>query len=182
MSFRDELISLTPRLRRYARALVSAHPAPNDLADELVRAALQNMLDSGIPGRWFDLEIRAYSALTQLHREAWKGAGLDARAALERGHSCAGGLHAAKRTEGSAAPRDRLSSALGTLGLEEREALLLVVLEGFDYARAARILKMSRAVLIARLSRARDTLGRALNSEGPANTSKSRAPHLRLVK
>jgi len=182
VSFRDELVSLTPRLRRYARALVAAHPAPNDLADDLVRSALQSLLDSGIPGRWFDVEIRAYSTLTQLHREASKSAGLDARAALENGHSCAGGLRPAKRTEGLGAPRDRLSSALGTLGLDEREALLLVVLEGFGYARAARILKLSRAVLMARLSRARDTLGRALSAEGSAPTAKSRAPHLRLVK
>jgi RNA polymerase sigma-70 factor (ECF subfamily) len=178
VSVRDELNLLTPRLRRYARALAGSHPAPSELADDLVRSALERMLECGFAGRWLDLEIRAYAALTEVHREALRNASLETNAALEKGHSCAAGAHA-NMAHGLAAPRDRLSSALGTLALEEKEALLLVVLEGFGYTRAAGVLKVSKPVLIARLARARESLTRSLAEPKPRL---GKPTHLRLVK
>ena len=40
MSLRDDLNVCAPRLRRFARALVDGHPAPNKTADDLVQAIL----------------------------------------------------------------------------------------------------------------------------------------------
>ena len=182
MSCRDQINALTPRLRRYARALVAAHPAPNSLADDLVRAALQLMANTKRPWRWFDLEIRAYTALTDLHREFLRNSGFGAGTAFEKCHSCASGLVTTNVGAALTVPRDKLSSALSALALEDREALLLVVIEGFGYARAMRILKISRSVLITRLSRARGALSKSLNAQPPVRLSKSRPPHLRLVK
>lgn len=182
MSFRDELDQLIPRLRRYARALVAAHPAQNELADDLVRGAVQRVLELGIPGRWLDVEVRLYSALTELHREALRNASLGSDAALKQGHYCASGIRAASGMGSLAAPRDKLSSALAALVLDEKEALLLVVLERFDYARAARVLKIPPPVLIARLSRARQALCRSLNTEPASRPHKARPSYLRLVK
>jgi len=68
------------------------------------------------------------------------------------------------------------------LKLEEREALLLVVLEGLSYAQAARVLKDFSAHFACRLSRARAALGDILSIETPPNKAKLRPAHLRLVK
>jgi RNA polymerase sigma-70 factor (ECF subfamily) len=66
------------------------------------------------------------------------------------------------------------------LALEEREAFLLVALEGFNYLQAARILKISRGVLVARLARVRAGQTGALDlAVRPART---RPSYLRLVK
>lgn len=185
MSVRDELSVMTPRLRRYARALMQASPAPNDAADELVHAAFMRVLESGSPERRPDLAIQVYAHLTQLHRDsrhqfqtgggngALSGGSLHGDDSLARaGHSNA--LHA------NALPRG-LCAALSSLRLEEREALLLVALEGFNYAQAARILHISRSGLIARLGRARGRLAEALSETSPQAPLR-RPTHLRLVK
>ena len=182
MTVRDELSVMTPRLRRYARALMQASPAPNDAADELVHAAFMRTLDSGLSERRPDLAIQVYAHLTQLHRESRHQLPVSAEdnaltlhgddSLARAGHSNA--LHA------SALPRG-LCAALASLRLEEREALLLVALEGFNYAQAARILHISRGGLIARLGRARGRLVEAL-SETPAQPPARRALHLRVVK
>lgn len=184
MSVRDELSVMTPRLRRYARALMQASPAPNDAADELVHAAFMRTLDSRLSERRPDLAIQVYAHLTQLHREsrhqfpggaednslsgAFHGDGALARA----GHSNA--LHANALPHG-------LCAALASLRLEEREALLLVALEGFNYAQAARILHISRGGLVARLGRARAHLVEALSETSPQAPAR-RPVHLRVVK
>ena len=44
VDLRDQLNALTPRLRRYARALATGSPAPSSFADDLVHAALMRTL------------------------------------------------------------------------------------------------------------------------------------------
>jgi RNA polymerase sigma-70 factor, ECF subfamily len=68
------------------------------------------------------------------------------------------------------------------LGLDEREALLLVALEGFDYGQAARILKISRSVLVGRLARARAALSETVPVESSGRPVKARPTYLQLVK
>ncbi|PNG25347.1 hypothetical protein CR492_14250 [Methylocella silvestris] len=103
-------------------------------------------------------------------------------AAARTGAVFATDLHASEKTASAHTSTDAIGPALGALKLEEREALLLVALEGFSYVEAARILKISRPLLIARLSRARDRLPRDLSDGSPARRAKSQAPYLRLVK
>lgn len=182
MHLRDDLNLNAPRLRRYARALVTGHPGPSVIADDLVHATLARGLESGSLGRRADLALHLYSLLTELHREALRTARFGASAAVEKGGSCTGGLRPAEKMSGLCSPRDRLSGALAGLKLEEREALLLVVLEGFSYAQAARVLKVSRPILLARLSRAREALGGSLSMEAPPHKARLHPPHLRLVK
>jgi len=78
--------------------------------------------------------------------------------------------------------RDSLSEALLNLALEEREALLLVALEGFSHAQAARILKISRTVFIARLARARLALGNPAATTPPARPRRALPSYLQLIK
>ncbi len=179
MSVRDELSLLTPRLRRYARALTQASPAPNDAADELVHATFMRILDCGLSERKSDLILQVFSLLTQLHRESLHalrtGVGETATSGTFHGDD---GLARAGHT--NALPKG-LCAALGGLRLDEREALLLVALEGFSYTQAARILHISRGGLMARLGRARARLVEAL-CDAPAPAPARRAVHLRVVK
>jgi DNA-directed RNA polymerase specialized sigma24 family protein len=82
--------------------------------------------------------------------------------------------------------RDAISKALDVLATEEREALLLVVVEGFSYQEAAEIIGAPKATLVARLMRARGALAAAQGFDlrsRPSPTAPQRAAgHLRLVK
>ena len=123
-----------------------------------------------------DLAIRLYATATQLHREIAMSGG-EARAtgsgrpALVTSHPKYIGEANGRQT--------KLSAALMALSIEEREALLLVALEGFDHGEAARILRISRAVLIGRLTQARTALDAQLQNRTPA--PRSPASHLRVV-
>lgn len=181
MTFRDGLEFYVPRLRRYARGLVAGRPLAAELADDLVHATLVSRNRIGFFTRRLDLEVGLYALLTRIHHDAARTGSLGIWQTIESGNFCAGGIARPERTTSTGLPADKISSALGDLALEEREALLLVAVEGFSYSRAARILKISRRVLIARLSRARAALSRLMNASVPMRSGKPRPAHLRLV-
>ena len=160
MALRDDLNLCAPRLCRYARALVTGQPGPSEIADDLVHAVLLRTWEAGtalrLAGR--DLHLHLYTLLTEWHRERLAAGRMGGKAHMEKENFSAGGPRAAGNLPVPASPRDKFAAALLALALEEREALLLVVLEGFSYAQAARILKISRTVLIMRLACARAAL------------------------
>lgn len=165
---------MTPRLRRYARALVSGGSNPCEVSDTLVHATLMRAIGARAIGSAVDLPVRLFATVTQLHRDL---------APAERSEIAAGARRRPP-TGGVPAPMpvDRLAAALLHLSVEEREALLLTTLETFDHAVVARILRISRPVLFERLTRARTALGRSLGTQASAPTpTVSRVPYLRLV-
>lgn len=179
-ALRDELNTLTPRLRRYARALVTGRNISSELADDLIHATLMRALGARHIGAPVDLMVRLYATVTQLNREV----AISSQQARAAG-SGRPTLIAAERNF-PAARQTKLSAGLLSLPLEAREALLLVGLEGFDYTESARILRISRSVLISRLTQARTALDAALGAgqgatRGATSPSRSRVPHLRLV-
>ena len=155
---RDELNSLTPRLRRYARALTSGTASASDLADDLVHATLLRALGARHIGAPAELLIRLYATVTQLNREIAVSSQQARAAGAGRPMLVVAGPNF------SAARQTQLSAGLLSLSLEAREALLLVGLEGFGYSEAARILRISRSVLISRLTQARTALDAALRT------------------
>jgi RNA polymerase sigma-70 factor, ECF subfamily len=177
VSLREHLDRCAPRLRRYARALVSGQPGPNEMADDLVNAVVLRTYETGASFRKIELYLHLYSLLTEWHREALAAGRQGAKT-----QQLSGGPHAAEKIPLLASPQDKLAGSLAALKLEEREALLLVVLEGFSYANAARILKISRAVLIARVSRARVALRQNSPAEILVHAPKLRPAYLRVVK
>lgn len=181
MTFRGDLDPYIPRLRRYACGLVSGQPAAKALADDLVRATLASRGQIGLIARWLDLEVELYALLTRIHRDAVRTGSLGACRTIETGHFCARGSARPERSESRAPSPDKVSRALADLPLEEREALLLVAVEGFRYARSARILKVSRRVLIARLCRARAAIALTLHTSAQTRNGKPRPAHLRVV-
>jgi RNA polymerase sigma-70 factor (ECF subfamily) len=184
VALRDDLTLCAPRLCRYARALVTGQPGSSELADELVHAVLQRTWEAGpalrLTGR--DLPLHLYSLFTEWHREKLAAEGMVGRAHIEKENFSAGGPRAAGNLPVAPSPRDKFAATLLALALEEREALLLVVLEGFSYAHAARILKISRTALVLRLASARAKLSEILAQEMPSRPAKTRPPYLRVVK
>jgi RNA polymerase sigma-70 factor, ECF subfamily len=183
VSLRDDLNVCAPRLRRFARALVGGHPAPNKTADDLVQAILLQTLQQGAAVRLIgpDLQLHLYTLLTgQLHKRlANARPGDEAHAETE---NCSGGPGASGNLPRFESRRNKFADWLLALSLEEREALLLVVLEGFNYAQAARILQISRTVFVSRLARARAALGAIPAAHFVHHPEKALPAYLRLVK
>lgn len=165
--FLDELESCVPALRRYARALTR----DIDRADDLV----QDCLERAISRRGFfqprgPLRPWLFTILTNLYRNARRSA---------RRH---GDMVDVESLPELAIPAPQpghlalaeLDRAIGTLPLEQKEALLLVTLEGLAYSEAAAILGIPTGTLMSRLGRARATLRKLTG--GPQE------PHLRSVK
>jgi RNA polymerase sigma-70 factor, ECF subfamily len=169
LGHRDDLARLTPALRRFASALIPREGSgPNDAAAEMVHRTLALALKTGRQPAADQLRIWLYTTLIHLNQ------------ARLQAISEAGGAPPA-----SPAPRSQgVNQALLELPLSDREALLLVVIEGFTYAQSAEILGISRATLVCRIARARALLGQHLDAALPFGARRHlRQPnHLRLVK
>ena len=159
-STRDMLHRLTPGLRRFARALLGGR-AP-DHADDMVQNVITRALNERL-GDEVALKHALYSWLVRLNRQRIRGPIVTPpeHAANDRGDR-----------------RSDIVTGIDHLGLEEREALLLVVLEGFSYDSAAQIAGVPRDIIVTRLMRARAALVRA----GADGIAAPRGHHLRVVK
>lgn len=162
-----EIEACVPALRRYARALTR----DIDRADDLVQDCLERAIARrGLFRPRGPVRPWLFTILTNLHRN-----GL--RQARRRGDMVQLDAIAEPSIE---APQTghlalaELARALDGLPLEQKEALLLVTLEGLSYHDAAAILQVPLGTLMSRLGRARAAL-RSLTGT-PAE------PHLRTVK
>jgi len=181
---RDDLELSAPRLNRFARALICGRSRPCTLADNLVQEVLSSALESPSAHQLAeaDLRLHLYSLITELHRDRLSPERISGHARMEKESFSFATQSTAERTPDLTSIRGELASQLLALGLDEREALLLVVLEEFTYAEAARILKISRDNLIARLARARDGLHLDLVLQPAERAERVYPSYLRLVK
>jgi RNA polymerase sigma factor (sigma-70 family) len=155
-SFEDGLLALLPRLRRFAASLSRSLDDGDDLCQMTIERALKardqwaegTRLDSWVyrimRNIWID-EVRARSRRQQTFVE--EELGLDTGAA--------GGQES--RVELSLVDR-----ALAQLPDEQREAILLVMVEGYGYREAAEIIGCPIGTLTSRLLRGRDALQQLL--------------------
>src|SRR5690242_6086629 len=150
MLTREELLALLPRLRCYARALTA------DLrrADELVLETLAHAAETWSPAPPL-LRHRLFGVMHRLHGE---------RSARERPDRAARGIApgAGARPSPDPADADNMLARFSQLAVEEREVLVLVVLEALPYAEIAALLDVPMGTVMARLRRARA----AINSTG----------------
>lgn len=165
--FLDQVESCVPALRRYARALTRNA----DLADDLVQDCLERALSRrGLFRPTGPVRAWLFTILVNLHRN-------DMRTARRRGEQVdidsIPELSTPAPQPGHVALAE-LARAIETLPSEQKEALLLVTLEGMPYAEAAGIIGVPLGTLMSRLGRARAAL-RSL-TDTPAE------PHLRTVK
>lgn len=154
--FEDGIIALLPRLRRFAAGLTRNLAEGDDLCQMTIERALRSRsqwtegtrLDSWMykimRNMWID-EVRAKSRRreTFVEEEAGVAAGApaDQEARVELG---------------------MVDRALSQLPHEQREAILLVMVEGYGYREAADIIGCPEGTLTSRLIRGRDALQRLL--------------------
>jgi RNA polymerase sigma-70 factor (ECF subfamily) len=165
--FLDQVEACVPALRRYARALTRNV----DLADDLVQDCLERAIARrGLFRPKGPVRAWLFTILLNLYRNSL-------RSSRRRGEmvdlATVPELSIPAPQPGHIALAE-LARAIDTLPAEQKEALLLVTLEGLPYAEAADILGLPLGTLMSRLGRARATL-RSLTGT-PAE------PHLRTVK
>ena len=154
MSHSAELIQHIPRLRRYARALVRDASRADDLVQDTLERALAK-LDLWRPES--DLRAWLFTLMHNLFVNQLRSAGNQSLCELDEANDVpvSGGQIEAL------AVRD-IQAALARLPDEQREVMLLVGLEQFAYADAARILGVPVGTVMSRLSRARERMRQLL--------------------
>jgi RNA polymerase sigma factor (sigma-70 family) len=159
-AFERELLTLLPRLRRFARSL--ARDAAD--ADDLTQVALERALkarDQWQPGTRLD------AWMMRIMRNCWID---EVRARTRRAQTFA--PEEAGLTVGDEGHRDiertaemqDVDRAMDTLPPEQREAVALVLVEGLAYKEAAEILDIPMGTLTSRLTRGRQALVRQLEA------------------
>jgi RNA polymerase sigma-70 factor, ECF subfamily len=146
-----ELVTLLPRLRRFARALTRS---PHD-ADDLVQVALERALVRAH-------QLRPGAALAAwvfgILRHAWIDE-LRARSRRERVFAPEeSGLHVGDAGQGAQAETLSVQDAMGRLPQDQRLAVALVLIEGLSYKEAAHVMDVPIGTLTSRLARAREAL------------------------
>ena len=165
--FLDQIEALIPALRRYARALTGNA----DRADDLVQDSLERALRKRHLWRpQGSLRGWMFRILLNIYRN-------DLRRQSVAPHEPLDELPFEPAATSSQADRFALADiarALRQIPAEQKEALLLVALEGMSYAEAAKTLDIPIGTLMSRLSRARATL--------KILTDEDQKPRLRTVK
>ena len=147
---RDVLERLAPSLRRFARALAADR---DETADQIVREAIDRF--RGQAESTSHLRAALYASVVHIHRSRR--------------------LPAIHETQSGRAGRGGVAQQIERLPLDQREVLLLVVLEQLSYDEVATVLSLPRSSVVARLARARAALSVA--EEAP-----TRPAYLRVVK
>ena len=159
-AFERELLTLLPRLRRFARAL--AHNSAD--ADDLLQVALERALkarEQWMPGTrldawmmrivrncWIDeMRSRTRRARTFAPEEDGEMIGVDMQHEIEAKAE----MHAVDR-------------AMANLSPEQREVIALVLVEGLAYREAAALLDIPMGTLTSRLTRGRQALVQMLEA------------------
>lgn len=142
-----------PALRRYAWALLRNDGDADDLVQDCLVRAIERTDSRRSEG---DMRAWLFSILHNLSISLWRRRKV--RAAITAD------LHGRENAASVPAPQSaaaELKEALRMLdGLaeEQRQTLLLIAVEGFEYAEVARIMNVPVGTVMSRLSRARDRL------------------------
>jgi len=146
-TFRQQVEATIPALRRYARALTR----DADIADDLVQDTLVRALRSEHLFHGGELRSWLYTILTNLNRNRLRS--LSRRPLLSPIED-----NDAPDLAGPEAGGRDIERALATLVDEQRDALLLVVLEGLSYREVADAQGVPIGTVMSRLARARAAL------------------------
>jgi len=150
-NFGDQVGTLLPRLRRFARAL-TRHPQD---ADDLVQLAVERALTRR--KQW-----RPESSLTNWMLAIVRNAWIDETRARKRRDTVMAPEDAAAEVGDTGTDRDielwSIQSALERLPEEQRLAVALVLVEGLSYREAALVMEVPIGTLTSRLARGRIAL------------------------
>jgi RNA polymerase sigma-70 factor, ECF subfamily len=150
-----------PRLRRYARALTRNAPIADDLVQDcLVRAvAKQHLWQPGTDLRAWLFTILHNQHVNYVRRSSKEGVSVEMEEVTQL-------LPIEPNAMPSLELRD-LRAALAKLAIEQREAILLVGLEGMDYESTAKVLNVPIGTVRSRLSRGRAELRKLMGFVEP---------------
>jgi RNA polymerase sigma-70 factor (ECF subfamily) len=160
-SIHEQIVTLLPRLRRFARNLTRD---PHD-ADDMVQIAVERALTR--LDQWRS-DARLDSWMFKIVRNAWidelrsRGRHAKVFVAAEAGENIG--------TDSVAQETDLLSvqAAMARLPEDQREAVSLVLVEGLPYREAAEVLEVPIGTLTSRLARGREALQALLGTESEA--------------
>ena len=158
-SFSDRLVALLPKLRRLAHGLAGSA----DEGDDLVQGACERALlrsEQFQPGTRFDywmFSILRNLWIDSLRRRKRQELSVDPGDLADHPGGDAEEEATAKLTAAE------VRRAVAALPAEQREALLLVCVEGVGYKRAAEILQLPMGTVTSRVFRARLALGKAVD-------------------
>jgi RNA polymerase sigma-70 factor (ECF subfamily) len=161
--FRAELIELLPFLRAFSSKVSRDGQLAEDLTQEVLtkawKARTSYQCGTNLKA-WLCTILKNEYGTYQ--RRAWRQVPWDAIAAAEIRAPQGGQLWASELTD--------IRRALACLGIEQREALLLIAVAGYSYGEAASLCKTPVGTMKSRLSRARTSLERILQQgEGLPN-------------
>lgn len=156
-TFRQNVETTIPALRRYARALTR----DADIADDLVQDTLVRALRSEHLFHGGDVRSWLYTILTNLNRNRLRS--LARRPVLSPIED-----DDAPDLAGPEAGGRDIERALATLVEDQRNALLLVVLEGLSYREVAEVQGVPIGTVMSRLARARVQIKTYLDGGRPA--------------
>jgi RNA polymerase sigma-70 factor (ECF subfamily) len=165
---RAELVSLLPRLRRFAYGLTGS---PDD-GDDLVQSACERALarlDQFQPGTRLDSWM--YRIVQNLWIDQRRARQARPEAGVEPADLEALSVGDAAREMDSRLAMAAVQRAVAQLPEDQRSVLLLVCVEGQSYKTAAEVLEIPLGTVMSRLARARLAVGRALDGEPRATAS-----------
>lgn len=159
-AFERELLTLLPRLRRFARALTHD---PAD-ADDLLQVALERALRA--QGQW-TRGTRLDAWMMRIVRNCWID---EMRSRARRARTFAPeedgdmvGVDMQNEIE-ARAEMHAVDRAMASLSPEQREVIALVLVEGLAYREAAELLDIPMGTLTSRLTRGRQALVQLLDA------------------
>jgi RNA polymerase sigma-70 factor (ECF subfamily) len=162
---RAGMVSLLPRLRRFARALTGSwHQADDLVHDTIVRAMASWSDTTGL--------IHVDGWLLRIMRNAWIDMQRARRVRLDYADAVRARPLPEANGEDGAMARLMLGSvdaALQSLPEDQRIVLLLVCVEELSYAQAAEVLDVRIGTVMSRLARGRASLRRLLNEPAIGN-------------
>ena len=174
-AFRQQLLAAIPRLRRYARSLVF----DTQNADDLVQNTLERAL-----GHWRQFDPRRDIVLWLLsiaHNAHLDALRRDRRLDVLPPERVTEALDAMQPLSGDAGLRLDLNAALDRLTLDQRSALVLVLVEQLSYAEAAEVLQVPAGTVMSRVSRARVAMREWLDGSATGSAQPGNRPDLRRV-
>ena len=167
MSSRDAIVAEIPRLRRYARALAGDAVRADDLVQDTLERALSRF------ALWRPGNLRAW--LFSIMHNLFVNQARSPRLIDYPGDEALPDLPT-RATQSDALELRDFARSLMRVPEEQREVLLLVVLEDLPYEDAAKVLGVPIGTVMSRLSRGRERLRALLSGSEAAET------HLKIVK
>jgi RNA polymerase sigma-70 factor (ECF subfamily) len=174
-AFRQQLLAAIPRLRRYARSLVFDAQNADDLVQNTLERALAHWRQFD-PRR--DIVLWLLSIAHNAHLDALRR---DRRLDVLPPERVTEVLDQQQARGSDAGLRLDLTAALERLSLDQRSALVLVLVEQLSYAEAAEVLQVPAGTVMSRVSRARVAMRQWLDGSAAAPASATPRPDLRRV-